>query len=42
MGGGVGKYDRVHEAANEVDASKEDGHDGDKFRDRSIHRVSVH
>ena len=41
MGGGVGKYDRVHEATNEVDASKEDGHNGDKFWDGSIHEVSV-
>ena len=41
MGGGVGKYDRVHEATNEVDASKEDGHDGDKFWDGSIHGATV-
>ena len=41
MGGGVGKCDRVHEATNEVDDSKEDGHDGDKFWDGSIHEVSV-
>ena len=40
MGGGVGKNDRVHETAQEVDASKEDGHDGDKFWNGSVHGVS--
>jgi hypothetical protein len=41
VGGGVGKNDRVHETTQQIDASKEDSHDGDKFRDRSIHGVSV-
>ena len=41
MGGGVGKNDRVHDAAQQIDASKEDGHDGNKFWDGSIHRVIV-
>ena len=37
MSGGLSKNDRVHETAEQIDASKEDGHDGDKFRDGSIH-----
>lgn len=41
MGGGIGKNDRVHETAQQIDDSKEDGHDGDKFWDGSIHGVSV-
>ena len=41
VGGGVGKNDRVHETAQQIDASKEDGHDGNKFWDGSIHRVIV-
>jgi hypothetical protein len=41
VGGGVGKNDRVHETAQQIDDSKEDGHDGDKFWDGSIHGVSV-
>ena len=38
---GVGKNDCVHKTAQQIDASKEDGHDGDKFRDGSIHGVIV-
>ena len=41
MSGGVGKNDCVHETAQQIDASKEDGHDGNKFWDGSIHRVIV-
>jgi hypothetical protein len=41
VGGGVGKNDRVHETTQQIDASKEDGHDGDKFWDGSIHWVIV-
>ena len=41
MGSGVGKNDRVHKTAQQIDASKEDSHDGDKFWDGSIHGVSV-
>jgi hypothetical protein len=41
VSGRVGKNDRVHDAAQQIDASKEDGHDGDKFWDGSIHRVIV-
>ena len=37
VGGGVGKNDCVHKTAQQIDASKEDGHDGDKFWDGSIH-----
>jgi hypothetical protein len=37
VGGGVGKNDRVHETSQQIDDSKEDGHDGDKFWDGSIH-----
>jgi hypothetical protein len=31
----------VHETAQQIDASEEDGHDRDKFWDGSIHGVSV-
>ncbi len=41
MGGGVGENDRVHDTAQQIDDSKEDGHDGDKFWDGSIHEASV-
>ena len=41
MGGGVGKNDRVHGTSQQIDDSKEDGHDGDKFWDGPIHGVSV-
>ena len=41
MGGGVGKNGRVHETAQQIDTSKEDGHDGNKFWDGFIHGVSV-
>ena len=41
MSCGVGKNDRVHETAQQIDTSKEDSHDGDKFWDGSIHGVSV-
>ena len=39
---GVGKNDSVHETAQQIDASKEDGHDGDKFWNGSLHGVIVH
>ena len=42
VGCGIGKNDRVHETAQQIDASEEDGHDRDKFWDGSIHGVSVH
>jgi len=42
VGGGIWKNDRVHETAQQIDDSKEDGHDGDKFWDGSIHGVIVH
>jgi hypothetical protein len=32
----------MHETTQQIDDSKEDGHDGDKFWDGSIHGVSVH
>ncbi len=38
---GVGKKDRVHETTQQIDDSKEDGHDGDKLWDGSIHGVIV-
>jgi len=41
VGGGVGKDDRVHETTQQIDASKEDGHDGDKFRDGGLHGVTM-
>lgn len=41
VGGGVGKNDCVHETAQQIDTSKEDGHDGDKFWDGSMHGVCV-
>ncbi len=41
MSGGVGKNDRVHKTAQQIDASKEDGHDGDKFWDGAVHGVNV-
>ena len=41
MGSGVGKNDRVHETTQQIDTSKEDGHDRYKFWDGSIHGVSV-
>jgi len=41
VSGGVGKNDRVHETTQQIDSSKEDGHDGDKFGDGSIHGVTV-
>ena len=41
MSGGVGKNDRVHETAQQIDASKEDGHDGDEFRDGTVHGMIV-
>jgi len=41
VGGGVGKYDRVHETAQQIDASKEDGHDGDEFGNGSVHGVTM-
>ena len=41
VGGGVGKNDRVHETAKQIDASEEDGHRGDKFRDGVFQGVSV-
>jgi len=41
VGGGVGKKDRVHETAQQIDASKEDGHDGDKLRNGSVHGVTM-
>ena len=41
VSGGVGKNDRVHETAQQIDASKKDGHDGDEFRDGTIHGVIV-
>ena len=37
MGGRVGKNDRMHETTQQIDDSKEDGHDGDKFWNGSIH-----
>ena len=41
VSGGVRKNDCVHETAQQIDASKKDGHGGDKFWDGSIHRVIV-
>jgi len=41
VGGGVGKNDRMHETTQQIDASKEDGHDGDKFRDGGLHGVTM-
>jgi hypothetical protein len=32
----------VHETTQQINGSKEDGHNGDKFRDGSIHGVNVH
>ncbi len=40
VGCGVGKNDRVHKATQQIDDSKEDGHDGNKFWDGFIHGVS--
>jgi hypothetical protein len=31
----------VHETTQQIDASKEDSHDGDKFRDGSLHGASI-
>jgi hypothetical protein len=31
----------VHETAQQIDASKEDGHDGDKLRNGSVHGVTM-
>jgi len=31
----------VHETTQQIDTSKEDGHDGDKFWDGSFHGVTV-
>ena len=41
MSGGVRKNDRVHDAAQQIDASKKDGHDGDKSWDGALHGVIV-
>ena len=42
MGGGIWKNDRVHKTAQEIDDSKEDGHDREKFWDGSVHGVITH
>jgi len=42
MSGGVGKNDRVHKATQQIDDSKEGGHDGDKFWNGSVHGVIAH
>jgi len=42
VGSGVGKNDRMHKATQQIDESKEDAHDGNKFWNGSIHGVIVH
>jgi hypothetical protein len=41
VSGGVRKNNRVHETAQQIDASKKDGYDGDKLWDGAIHGVNV-